>query len=151
MAIYGAGSMWSDETGDHEKKGDFFKESIFKIGWEYDDAQDLCIALSELKVGDIIYLKANAPGNRSIRVKGIGIVRKTVFELMTEHKTDLIHPCVKVQWITKKDFTINIDEGDGKLTNIRPATLYEESLPSVQTQIIDTLVKGLTMTKETPI
>ena len=51
-------------------------------------------AVSLLKVGDILYLKANQPGSRT---------------------------------------------NEGKLTNIRAATFYEENLPFVQTRILEKL------------
>ena len=44
-----------------------------------------------------------------------------------------------VKWIVKDEFHITIPENEGKLTNIRAATVYEEYLPYVQNKIIDYL------------
>ncbi|MGN6179424.1 MAG: hypothetical protein ACTHNW_09600 [Mucilaginibacter sp.] len=47
---------------------------------------------------------------------------------------------IKVHWIIKEEFFIVIPPNEGKLTNIRAATFYEESLPFVQTAIIDKII-----------
>ncbi|MEZ0129436.1 hypothetical protein AB9T88_06535 [Flavobacterium sp. LBUM151] len=59
MAIFGAGSKW-DES---EIKDDFFKNENFVIGWNIKNAEDLYSQISSMKIGDIIYLKANRPGS----------------------------------------------------------------------------------------
>lgn len=65
MALFGAGSKWDRD----EMKDDFFQDENFVIGWNYSSAKDLYIAVAGLKVGDIIYLKANAPGSAVRTVK----------------------------------------------------------------------------------
>ncbi|EKM30736.1 hypothetical protein VCHENC02_3553, partial [Vibrio harveyi] len=73
MAIFGAGSNW----GGTEVKGEFFENNKFVLGWNEDNSKDLYEAVSQLKVGDIIYLKSVSPRYiRNIEVKGIGIVTK---------------------------------------------------------------------------
>lgn len=148
MAIYGAGSNWIDG----EKKITFFENSCYSIGWAYDDAKDLYNVLSTFKVGDIIYLKSNPPGCKDIRIKGIGIVMGTFAnELMnlvvggnfvTQDKIS-----IPVEWIIRDEFFIDAGE-EGKLTNVRAATLYEESLLSVQKQIIEHLLSGIKSLKK---
>ncbi|MBP3254101.1 MAG: hypothetical protein J6M30_06305 [Bacteroidales bacterium] len=141
MAIYGAGSKIGDPQV--EKKEEFFKKSAYWIGWGYADAEDLYSALSSVKVGDIIYLKSNQPGSRTITVKGIGIVTGSVIQNLFENKTantasqnrNLLK--INVAWVYKDEFKITIHPDDGKLTNIRAATFYEEFLPQVQTEIIN--------------
>ena len=68
MAIFGVGSNWSKEEKDR-----FFSEGKFIIGWNEESAKDLYAFVAALKVGDILYIKANPPGSRKIRVKGVGI------------------------------------------------------------------------------
>ena len=55
MAIYGAGSLWDRK----ELKQDFFKNNNYVIGWEISEAKNLYTLASEIKAGDIIYLKSN--------------------------------------------------------------------------------------------
>ena len=111
-------------------------------------ANDLYSFIASLKVGDIVYLKSNQPGSRDIRVKGIGIVIKNFVGCITTEEyestdvTDWNSLFVKVKWIVKDEFYITIPEDEGKLTNIRAATVYEEYLPYVQNKIIDYLFKN---------
>ena len=140
MAIYGAGSKWGQEQT--EMKTKFFKEEKFILGWNDESAEDIYEALSSLKVGDIIYLKSNQPGSRTIRVKGIGIVVSSFMqcilngELSTDEINDWESLFIKVKWIKQEEFTIKILSTKGKLTNIRAASFYEEYLPHVQQEII---------------
>lgn len=141
MAIYGIGSNWNNV----EVKEKFFKNNQIVIGWDKKSANDLYSFISSLKVGDIVYLKSNQPGSRDIRVKGIGIVIKNFVGCITTEEyestdvTDWNSLFVKVKWIVKDEFHITIPENEGKLTNIRAATVYEEYLPYVQNKIIDYL------------
>lgn len=144
MAIFGAGSKWNEKV---EMKNIFFKKENFEIGWDYNNAKDLYDAVTLLKAGDIIYLKANRPGSRSIRVKGIGIITKSFVHcliemgLTKETITDWKSFYVKVKWVIKDEFHIVIPYNEGKLTNVRAATFYEENLPFVQNEIIEKLIK----------
>lgn len=145
MAIFGAGSKW----GDDELKQTFFDEEKFVIGWNKSSAKDLYEAVSHLKVGDILYLKANRPGSRDIRVKGIGIVTKSVIQCVTENEygnvkiSDWNSFFVKVKWVCTDEFYINIPNDEGRLTNVRAATFYEEYLQVVQNEILDNLFKNV--------
>ncbi|MGO0308800.1 hypothetical protein ACTL6P_19795 [Endozoicomonas acroporae] len=143
MAIYGVGSKWNEK----ELKDQFFDENKFILGWNEDRAEDLYSFISALKIGDILYIKSNAPGSRKIKVKGVGVVTKNLFscissgELGSESYKNWKSLFVKVAWISKDAFEIEIPEKIGKLTNIRAATIYEEYLPYVQEMIVDRLIK----------
>lgn len=146
MAIYGAGSTWYEER--IEKKDEFFKNENFVIGWDYDEAKDLYDAVAALKSGDIIYLKSNAPGSRDIRVKGIGVVKHSFIHSLIETKEIGIEQLasggvlqIPVKWIIKDEFHIHIQKNEGRLTNVRSATFYEEYLPFVQKEILSKLFK----------
>lgn len=139
MAIFGAGSKWDDQ---YEQKEDFFKNNNYEIGWDYQPAKDLYASIASFKTGDIIYLKGSAPGSRSIKVKGIGIVIKPLGEKLFESnlvdgKLTQANLSLDVCWIYKEEFHINIPSNEGKLTNVRAATIYEEFLPFVQREILD--------------
>lgn len=143
MSIFGAGSNWDGD----EKKEEFFKNENFVIGWDYDNAKDLYDAVSLLKAGDIIYLKSSASGSLTIRVKGIGVVTKSFIHCLMEKSltkediSDWYSFFIQVKWIIKDEFYITIPGNEGRLTNVRAATFYEESLPFVQKEIIDKLFK----------
>lgn len=141
MAIYGAGSVWNDD----EMNQRFFQEGRFVLGWNDENAKDLYEAITTLKVGDIIYLKSNAPGSRNVRVKGIGVVSKSFIQNITDGDyrnvavEDWDSLFVTVNWIRREEFRIVIPEEEGKLTNIRAASFYEEFLPFVQAAILNSL------------
>lgn len=104
--------------------------------------------VSRIKVGDIVYLKGNQPGSRNIKIKGIGVVTKGFIECLTsggykplDNITEWSSLFIKVKWLHKNEFSMDIPENDGKLTNIRAATVYEEYLLSVQEEIIKKLFK----------
>ena len=143
MAIFGAGSNWDGK----EIKDDFFKNENYIIGWDINDAEDLYSQISSVKVGDIIYLKANRPGSWDLRIKGIGIVKQSLINQLFEKKENLSKNRrnfeLPVKWIVKNEFHISIPKDIGKLTNVRAATLYEEFLPFVQTEILKEVFKEL--------
>tara|TARA_R110002072_G_scaffold300257_1_gene477216 strand:- start:442 stop:1296 length:855 start_codon:yes stop_codon:yes gene_type:complete len=143
MAIFGAGSKWEEE----ELKDDFVAHEYFVVGWNYLHAKDLFDTVGLLKAGDIIYLKANRPGAKSIRVKAIGVVKTSFVHSFIENRlnfeksSDWSSFFIPVKWIKTEEFKIQIPEAEGKLTNIRSATFYEEHLPYVQREILQKLFK----------
>lgn len=144
MAIFGAGSKWKTD----ELKKDFFNEEKFIIGWNEANAKDLYEVVSQLKVGDIIYLKGVSPRHiRNIEVKGIGIVTKSFIQCLLSGEygetdiSDWNSFFIKVKWLIKDCYKIIIPEENGKLTNVRPATFYEEYLPYVQKNILDKIIE----------
>lgn len=143
MAIYGAGSNWDGD----ELKEEFFKNENYLIGWDINDANDLYAMISTFKVGDIVYLKANKPGSFDIRVKGIGLVKSSLIEVLFKKGENLSKVRnnfeLPIEWIIKEEFYINIPNSIGKLTNIRAATLYEEHLPYIQNEILDKIISKL--------
>ena len=148
MAIYGAGSKWNKD----ELKNDFFQNEKFTIGWDEKHAKDLYEAVSQLKVGDVIYLKSVSPAHiRNIKIKGIGIVTKSFIQCLRDKEytstdiSDWSSFFIKVKWIVLSEFIVNIPEDEGKLTNVRPATFYEEYLPFVQEKIINKIFTKFTV------
>lgn len=143
MAIYGVGSKWNEK----ELKERFFKEGRFILGWNESSAKDLYAFVSSLKVGDILYIKSNQPGARVLRVKGVGIVTKSLLNCMSS--AEFVHSAisdweslfVEVAWMHRVEFLITIPDDEGKLTNIRAATIYEEYLPLVQQEILSKIIK----------
>lgn len=148
MAIYGAGSKWEKD----ELKDNFFKNEKFTIGWDEEHAKDLYEAVSQLKVGDIIYLKSVSPAHiRSIKIKGIGIVSKSFIQCLQSREYEYMETSnwssffIKVKWIFLDEFIVKIPDNEGKLTNIRPATFYEEYLPFMQEKILNKIFTRFTV------
>ena len=142
MAIFGAGSSWDR----NEKKNDFFNNNNYVIGWNIIEANDLYGIISTIKVGDIVYLKANKPGSLNVRIKGIGIVKSSFISVLFENgeKLSTVNQfTLPVEWIYKKEFVISIPHNTGKLTNVRAATLYEEFLPYIQTEIVEKIISKI--------
>lgn len=115
------------------------------IGWDINDVQDLYNMLSTVKIGDIIYLKANRLGSLDLRIKGIGIVRNSFLNILFEKGENLSSTRnnfeLPVECIDTDEFFITIPSNTGKLTNIRAAILYEEFLPFVQNEILIKLLQ----------
>ena len=154
MAIYGAGSVWTEG----EVMENFFANDNFVLGWGYDDAEDLYGLISSVKNGDIIYLKSKSPKSSKMTVKAIGIVSKSLVHYLIAKETEAAeladeteatrladggNLAIGVKWIDKTPFELDIEEKYGKLTTIRPSSFYEEFLPSVQRVIIDHLTNQL--------
>jgi hypothetical protein len=145
LAIFGFGSNWGGE----EVKETFFAEEEIIIGWNDETAVDVYSLVSSLKIGDIIYLKSNQPGSRTVKVKGIGIITRNFIECIKNNDysstdfTDWNSFFIKVKWIIKEEFIINIPENVGRLTNIRAATVYEEYLPFVQNKIVEKIFEKI--------
>lgn len=143
MAIYGAGSNWEG----NEVKNNFYADENYVIGWNINNAEDLYSLISSVKVDDIIYLKANRPGSLDIRIKGIGIVKKSLIKALFDREENLSETRnnfkLPVKWIVKDEFKVSIPKDTGKLTNVRAATLYEECLPFVQDEILRKIFEKL--------
>jgi len=139
MAIYGAGSVWSEG----EQIEDFFKDNKFVLGWGHEYAEDLYALISSVKVGDIIYIKSKSPSSHNINIKAIGIVTETAICRVINGKIGKLtgegQLSLGVKWIKKESFEYHIEEASGKLTSIRASTFYEEFLPSIQSVIINHL------------
>jgi len=144
MAIFGVGSKWEEE----ELKDQFFGEGKFILGWNEESAKDLYAFVASLKVGDILYIKANQPGSRTIRVKGIGVVTKSLIGCINSGEygatgiAEWQSLFVRVAWVHQDEFSITIPNDEGKLTNLRAATIYEEYLPYVQEAIVAKVVNA---------
>ncbi len=139
MAIFGAGSNWDG----HEIQQSLFQNNHYLIGWDIVDAEDLYTLISTIKVGDIIYLKANRPGSLDVRIKGIGFVTEPLMLSLLKKKINLAQTRINfelpVEWVFQDEYSISIPPNTGKLTNIRAATLYEEHLPFVQNNILQSI------------
>lgn len=123
MAIYGGGAFYDEDVSSQ-----FIAAGIAGIGWSRDDAPDLHQFMRSLKVGDIVYLKAQRPGS-DLSVKAIGLVT-------TDEASEVpgLAACARtVRWISTEPFTVAVAR---QKNNVRNNTLYEEHHPEVQTAIL---------------
>lgn len=131
MAVYGVGA-WYGVKGDVSEQ--FVSSQVVCVGWEYVDASSLHEIMYNLKIGDIIYIKAY-PKNVGLIIKAVGIVTDNeVLEIK-----DLGHACVKVKWTwTGKEVIGVLDDK----YNVRQNTIYEEYNPIVIRKVIDLLTQN---------
>lgn len=124
MAIYGVGAFYDEDVSSQ-----FIAAGIAGIGWSRDDAPDLHQFMRSLKIGDIVYIKAQRPGS-DLTVKAIGLVT-------TDEVSEVpgLAKCARtVRWISTETFTVPVAR---QKNNVRNNTLYEEHHPAVQMAILE--------------
>ena len=131
MAIYAFGAYYEFDMSEQ-----FKSKGIVGVGWEELDAPDLHCFVLELKVGDIVYIKAFPPSSSNIIVKGIGIIANSVIRT-TKDTEGTVAIGRNVSWIVTDHF--EIPKPNGK-DNVRTNTIYEEFHPVVQTAIISNII-----------
>lgn len=129
MAIYGIGAYYDGDDVSEE----FIDNNIIGTGWTINDAPELHVYFANLKVGDIIYIKA-AFGGADITVKAIGIITDNIILTSTNHYLTQIGR--NVRWTNTDKFVI---PRPTEKNNVRSNTVYEEFHPLVQQQIIQRL------------
>lgn len=129
MAIYGIGAYYDGDDVSEE----FIDNNIIGTGWTINDAPELHVYFANLKVGDIIYIKA-AFGGADITVKAIGIITDNIILTSTNHYLTQIGR--NVRWTNTDKFVI---QRPTEKNNVRSNTVYEEFHPLVQQQIIQRL------------
>ena len=132
MAVFGIGAYYNGTT---DMTDDFLSNGVACIGWPSDDAPPLHRIMSHIKLGDLVYIKAQPP-NQGLTIKGVGIVTNDeVFR-----NTDLGEACLRVRWVWSGN------EFVGRIRDrypVRFITLYEEFNPEIIRRVIGLLVSGL--------
>jgi hypothetical protein len=130
MAIFGIGAFYD---GKKDMTDSFLSNKVACIGWSHKDAQPLYSLMKHIKVGDIIYIKAQPP-NQGLIIKAVGIVLN-----------DDIHPvegagegCINVKWIWSGKKALG--QINDTCRPIRNLTLYEEVSPDIQSKVLDLLL-----------
>lgn len=122
MAIYGIGA-YHDNI---DISNDFVSNNMACVGWDLSTAPDLHNLLSNIKEGDIVFIKSSPIGG-GLRIKAIGIVKNAT------SRTHKLGTCIEVNW--KWTGNKNLGKITGKY-NVRNNTLFEEFHPSVINQIL---------------
>src|SRR4051812_24262765 len=117
MAIFGIGAHL--DVGDVTDQ--FVASGVACVAWSEQEAPPAHAMLRQLRIGDIVFVKANTP-QRGLSIKAVGIVTKPKIR-----KVATLGSCVSVRWV----WTGN--ERIGKLKDkwpVRSVTLYEEHPPT---------------------
>jgi hypothetical protein len=127
MAIFGIGAHLN--VGDVTAQ--FVTGGVACVGWTEQQAPPAHAMLRQLRIGDIIFVKANTPQG-GLTIKAVGIITKAKIRKMST-----LGSCVSVRWVwTGKEHI-------GKLNDkwpVRSVTLYEEHHPKVQAKVISLLL-----------
>jgi hypothetical protein len=68
MSVYGMGSLF---CGTKEQLDNFVNEGFVCIGWKKEDKPELYAILNNIKIGDIIYIKALPFNSKSMKIKAV--------------------------------------------------------------------------------
>jgi len=132
MAVFGIGAYYDGTT---DMTDAFLSNGVACIGWPADDAPPLHKLMGHIKMGDIVYIKAQPP-SQGLTIKGVGIV--TDDEIF--RRRNLGEACLRVKWVWRGN------EHVGRITDrypVRFITLYEECSPEIIRRVIKLLVSSL--------
>jgi hypothetical protein len=132
MAVFGIGAYYDGTT---DMTDAFLSNGVACIGWPAHEAPPLHKLMGHIRMGDIVYIKAQPP-NQGLTIKGVGIV--TDDEVFRD--TDLGEACLRARWVWSGN------EFLGHITDrypVRSITLYEEFNPEIIRRVIELLVSGL--------
>ena len=121
MAIWGIGVTFSGKN----KVDEFINTETACIGWDDDKAESLYNLKSDIKVGDIIYMKSSVVSKKEVLIYGVGIVLENDFQDRE----------LKVRWTKAGKFRVPFDDFDKY--NVKSNTLYQEYSPTVQDKIVN--------------
>ncbi len=135
MAIFGIGATWSGD----DKVELFLSENVAAMGYDSETAPTQSGLMDKIEVGDTVFIKSFSPGN-GLYVKAVG----TVLEDSKRTNKNVGNKCVEVNWIwvaeDPKDTQScrRYDIPDDKFV-ARGITVYEETHPEIQREIINLL------------
>lgn len=135
MAIFGIGAF---QDSHQDVAQTFLNRGIAGTNWLAKDAPAIHALLRQIKMGDLLYIKAFiiARGRRELRVKAVGIVTDN-----TVHHEKETGSYVKVRWIWQNlDNPVRISGISDPTFGIRSQTLYEENHPKIAGRVIDLLL-----------
>jgi hypothetical protein len=127
MAVYGIGAHL--DVGDVTEQ--FVAGGVACLGWNEQQAPPAHAILRQMRIGDIIFVKANTPQG-GLTIKAVGVVTDA-----TIRKIATLGSCVSVRWVwTGKERVGKLDDK----WPVRSVTLYEEHHPQVQAKVISLLL-----------
>lgn len=122
MSVYGMGSLF---CGTKEQLDNFVNEGFVCIGWKKEDKPELYAILNNIKIGDIIYIKALPFNSKSMKIKAVGIVTAEPKNTNTHNGYEECENEIGVKWLNS-DINKLIDVDDGNL-NARKGSVFVET------------------------
>lgn len=131
MSVYGMGSLF---CGTEEQLDNFVNEGFVCIGWKKEDKPELYAILNNIKIGDIIYIKALPLNSKTMRIKAVGIVTTALKTENTHHGYEECGNEIGIKWLKSNiNKSINIDDSN---INKRKGSLFVET----NTDYIDKII-----------
>lgn len=131
MSVYGMGSLF---CGTEEQLDNFVKEGFVCIGWKKEDKPELYAILNNIKIGDIIYIKALPFNSKTMRIKAVGIVTTALKNENTHQGYEKCENEIGVKWLKSNiNKSINVDDSN---INKRKGSLFIET----NTDYIDKII-----------
>ena len=122
MSVYGMGSMFSSTD---EQLDNFINEGFVCVGWKQNQKPELYTILSNIKVGDIIYVKALPFNSKSMKIKAVAIVIEKLKNKNTHKGYEDCENEIGVKWIsTNINKSINVDDSS---LNKRKESVFVET------------------------
>ena len=107
---------------------------IVCIGWKKEDKPELYAILNNIKIGDIIYIKALPLSSKTMRIKAVGIVTTALKTENTHHGYEECGNEIGIKWLKSNiNKSINIDNSN---INKRKGSLFVET----NTDYIDKII-----------
>lgn len=132
MAVYGMGSLFG---GTNEQLSNFINEGFVCIGWKNTDKPELYEVLNNIKIGDIIYIKALFVRSKTMKIKAVGIATSEVKRENTHHGYEDCENEISIKWLnTDINKIINVEDSD---LNKRKGSLFIETNPEYIKNIIE--------------
>lgn len=133
MKIWGIGANW----GGKSMLSEFQSKSAVGIGWSEENAPALYAMMSEIEMGDLIYVKSFVIRGSILKIKAVGEVENVAFSKPNVFGDN--HKTVKVRWKAGSFCQVishTITPAERKY-NVYGNTLYREYNPSIISEIID--------------
>jgi len=126
---------WGARYGSAWMVDEFLKQGYACVGFNLTEVPEIANAMMEVRMGDIIYLKAFGPSSTSICVMAVGYVTNNL-----KYEDDDLGVGVRVNWIFDDEIYIPSSMGFDKYRNNRLGTIYQEFCPKIQRYILDVML-----------
>lgn len=126
MSVYGMGSLF---CGTEEQLDNFVNEGFVCIGWKKEDKPELYAILNNIKIGDIIYIKALPLSSKTMRIKAVGIVTTALKTENTHHGYEECGNEIGIKWLKS-----NINKSIKIKNSIFRNSLIFQGLPPIKYQ-----------------